>query len=151
MKPVHVECKPDEAFIKKMGFAKKLITHHTGKSRVFHKLKTVTNELAIVDEDPGSAKTTYEQQLHFIEERHGVKYYRDNNDNKILVLRGKLEDWILNVCNEANIDPSQFGFPTRPNDFHNIINQRIPRFELLVDRLIEKESSALSYLKGLLN
>jgi len=57
MKQVHVECLPDEALIIKMGFTWKAVIHHGGKSRVFHKLKSVSNQLALVDEDPGSGKS----------------------------------------------------------------------------------------------
>ena len=38
MKIVHVECKPDELLVSKLGVQKKQITHHQGKTRVFHAL-----------------------------------------------------------------------------------------------------------------
>ncbi len=61
MKPIHVECLPDEALVKKLGFTRKMVTHHAGKSRVFTNLKSVVNHLAMVDEDPGSPKSSYEK------------------------------------------------------------------------------------------
>ena len=59
MKKVHVECRPDELLISKLGYTRKMIVHHQGKSRVFHTLSKNKDLLAMVDEDPGSAKTRY--------------------------------------------------------------------------------------------
>ncbi|MCK5136501.1 MAG: ATP-binding protein [Bacteroidales bacterium] len=53
MKVVHVECRPDEVLVTKLGFNRKMIKHHQGKSRVFHSLKLTKDQLAMVDEDPG--------------------------------------------------------------------------------------------------
>ena len=60
---IHVECKPDEALVGKLGFTKKQVEHHFGKSRVFAANKDLTDQVALVDEDPMSATTTYEDQL----------------------------------------------------------------------------------------
>ncbi len=103
MKLVHVECLPDEALIKKLGFTRKAVKHHGGKSRVFRKLKSVRNQLGMVDEDPGSAKSDYEQELILIHETFGIKLFSDKSGNKILVLKGKLEDWIISICKNAGI------------------------------------------------
>ena len=67
MKQLHVECKPDELFVSKLGFNRKSIIHHQGKSRVFNYLRKSKNQLAIVDEDPGSVKSSYERNLKFEE------------------------------------------------------------------------------------
>lgn len=72
MKDIHVECKPDEMLVRKLGFTKKKVTHYPGKSRVFRKLEKSNNQLALVDEDPGSTKTSYEQRLRFLKEVQGI-------------------------------------------------------------------------------
>src|SRR5438445_5527673 len=96
---VHVECLPDETLVKKLGFTRKQIIHHTGKSRVFADLKLKSNQIAMVDEDPGQSKTSYETKLVFKEEANGIKYYLDpEKNNKVFVLKVKLEDWILASC-----------------------------------------------------
>lgn len=148
MKQVHVECLPDEALVKKLGFTRKSVTHHTGKSRVFHKLKSSANQLGMVDEDPGSAKTPYETNLVFVEEAQGIKLYSDNSGNKIIVLKGKLEDWIISQCRISGINMQQFGLPTRPNDLHDVINQRIPKFETLIEQLIAIENGGIIQLRN---
>jgi len=77
MKQVHVECKPDQELVSKLGVTRKFLTHHQGKSKIFNKLGKNEGLLAVVDEDPGSTKTRYELSLKLQEEfeviRHKVK------------------------------------------------------------------------------
>ncbi|MDD5571959.1 MAG: hypothetical protein PHD97_12485 [Bacteroidales bacterium] len=86
MKQVHVECKPDELLVSKLGFQRKFVMHHSGKSRVFHAISKTNQQLAMVDEDPDSSKTNYEKKLKFIEEFKGIKYFSDKSGNKIFFL-----------------------------------------------------------------
>ena len=148
---VHVECLPDETLVKKLGITRKMVVHHAGKSRVFTKLKTTSSQIAMVDEDPGSIKTNYEHQLTLIQESYGIKLYNDNRNNKILILTVKLEDWIITACKTGQVDITRFGLPSRPNDLHEIINQRLASFEKLIDHLKESQNHYINHLKNLLN
>lgn len=148
MKQVHVECKPDELLVSKLGFTKKFITHHQGKSRVFHKLSQSESLLAMVDEDPGSGKTSYEKSLNFVEEKLDIKYYSDSRKNKVFILTIKLEDWILYACKLQKINPDDFGLPSDPVQLHNYINQRLDKFEKLINELIKKKNPAIVQLKS---
>lgn len=150
MKMVHVECLPDELLIKNLGFNNKAITHHTGKSRVFNKLKQEKNQLALVDEDPGSVKTDYEKKLKFIEEVYYIKCYIDNSGNKVFILKGKLEDWVIRICKQYDIKLNSFGLPNRPNKLHDVINQRLNNFDRLIKKLLEKNNPAILKLKSLM-
>jgi hypothetical protein len=147
-KEIHVECKPDELLVSKFGFTRKLVTHHTGKSRVFSKMRLVQHTLALVDEDPGTAKTTYEKQLILVAERHGIKKYEDKNGNSILVLSGKLEDWIVSVCRQAEVNLKDYGLPAKPDDLHEVINQRLNQFGELIIHLLQAGNPAIATLKG---
>lgn len=148
MKHIHVECLPDEYLVRKLGIPRKNITHHQGKSRVFNVLIKKSDQVAMVDEDPGSVKSTYEKGLTFKEEFEGVSYYKDTKGNTILFLTGKLEDWIISVCRKEGIQLTSFGLADRPNDLHEIINQRLPNFEKLLSELADKGSPALNVLKN---
>lgn len=150
MKDIHVECLPDELLVSKIGFTKKKITHHQGKSRVFHYLSKNENKLAIVDEDPGSPQTNYEKGLRFLEEVGGAKFYTDNSNNKVIILKTKLEDWIINLCNSNKIDITKFGLPKKPNELHDTINHRLNNFGNLIDSLLDKNNSVLMKLKDFL-
>jgi hypothetical protein len=151
MKKIHVECLPDEALVKKLGFTRKMVTHHSGKGRVFHNLKSETNQLAMVDEDPESAKTHYEKNLTFVNESHGIKLYTDKSDNKIIFLKGKLEDWIVALSYQSRIVLSDYGLPEKPNDLHDVINQRLSQFENLIEHLLKINNPHLKQLKEWLN
>lgn len=145
-KEIHVECKPDELLVSKLGFTRKSVTHHTGKSRVFHKLKQSQHVLALVDEDPGSPKTTYEKTLQLVHNINGIQCYVDKRQNKVAILTIKLEDWIIWVCKQADIALTKFGLPAKPNTLHEVINQRLTKFEQLIDALLQSNNESLKSL-----
>jgi hypothetical protein len=151
MKQVHVECDPDEKLVLKLGFNRKTIVHHQGKSRIFKQLEKSKDQLAIVDEDPGSNKTTYEKSLKLVDKFEGINYYTDKSANKIFVLKVKLEDWILEACNQSDIKVASFGLPNKPNDLHNVINSRLTAFSKLLDELHKKNNPAIIRLMNWLN
>jgi len=148
MKQIHIECLPDEHLIKKLGFIRKFITHHQGKSRVFHAISKKQNQLAMVDEDPGSVKTSYEKSLKFIEEIEGIKCYSDKSGNRIFILKGKLEDWIITLCRKEKIDPTKFGLSSDSDGLHEQINNKLANFEKLLTELESKKCSGITILKS---
>lgn len=150
MKTVHVECLPDELLVTKLGIAKKAVFHHSGKSRVFHKIQTGSNQLALVDEDPGSPKSRYEKNLKFVEETNGIKCFSDNSGNKVYILKGKLEDWIINACKQNKIKLSSFNLPEKPNDLHDVIIPRLKNFNKLISKLLASKNPAVLKLKTLI-
>lgn len=151
MKEIHVECLPDETLVKVLGASRKQITHHSGKSRVFAKLKVSSNQIALVDEDPDSPKCSYEKSLKRLSESSGITEWADNSGNRIYVLRGKLEDWIINLCNAAQIDLKKFNLPDKPNAMHEVINERLSSFEKLLRHLLEQENPGILKLKKALS
>jgi len=151
MKQVHVECNPDELLVSKLGFTRKLITHHQGKSRIFQVLSKNKNQLAMIDEDPGSSKTSYEKALYFVEEAEGIKYFSDQSGNKIIVLNGKLEDWLINISERFKVNMSEFGLSKKSHELHGEINQKLPDLAKLVDYLLTKKNPALLKLKTFLS
>ena len=102
----------------------------------------------MVDEDPGTPKTSYEKSLKFVEEKLGIKYYSDNKKNKVFILTVKLEDWILNACKAQKIDPIKFGLPADPNKLHDILNHKLDKFENLTDELIRQKNPSILQLKS---
>lgn len=143
-----MECKPDEVLVQQLGFSKKYITHHSSKSRVFKKISEIKNELAMVDEDPRSVKTTYEKGLTLIKEEEGVKQYSDQSGNRIIVLEGKLEDWIISRCKKSKIDISKFGLPNNSSDLHDKINDRLPSFQKLIRHMLKVNNKAILHLSN---
>ena len=148
MKQVHVECKPDEQLVSKLGPTRKFITHHQGKSKLFNTLRKNKGLLAMVDEDPGSIKTRYEASLKLKEEFEGIKYYTDASGNIVLILKGKLEDWIIMACKKQKISILQYGLPEKPNDLHDVILHKLPNFSRLIDNLIKVKNPAILKLRA---
>lgn len=147
MKQVHVECLPDEKLVTKLGHTRKFITHHQGKSRIFSTLRKNKNLVAIVDEDPGSTKTRYEESLTLREEFEGIRYFTDTSGNIVLILKGKLEDWIIAACKKQKIDISKYGLPVMPNELHDVIHHRLDVFGRLIDELLKQKNPAILKLK----
>jgi len=139
---IHVECSPDEILIKGGGFTKKQIKHHQGKSRVFAALRKSKDQIAMVDEDPGSTAHPYEKELILKSESHDIKYFIDQKRNhKILVLKGNLEVWIIATCKKSTINMEEFGLPQRADELHEVINNRLSAFGKLVDSLNKNSES----------
>jgi hypothetical protein len=147
MKQVHVECLPDEKLVTKLGHTRKFITHHQGKSRIFSTLRKNKNLVAIVDEDPGSTKSRYEESLNLREEFEGIRYFTDTSGNIVLILKGKLEDWIIAACKKQKIDISKYGLPVMPNELHDVIHHRLDVFGRLIDELLKQKNPAILKLK----
>jgi hypothetical protein len=140
---------PDETLLKKLGFSRKQVEHHQGKSRVLAKIRSLTNQVGLVDEDPTSARHPYEHVLEKRDTINGVTYLTDpQKKNKVLVLQVKLEDWIIAACQKSQIDITTFGLPNRPNDLHSVLNYRIPAFEKLLDALLKAENPNLLILRS---
>jgi hypothetical protein len=150
MKIVHVECKPDEQLVFKLGVKRSSIIHHSGKSRVFKALGKESNQIAMVDEDPNSNKTSYEKSLKLIEEHNGIKLYKDSKGNTVLILKGKLEDWIINCCGTHTSILESFNLPKKPNSLHSVIIIRLKEFEKLIEYLLSSKNTAVLRLKSYL-
>ena len=148
---IHIECKPDEQLVIALRFKRKNIQHHKVKSRIFKVLSRSKNQLAIVDEDPGSNKTAYENSLNHIGMYEGINCFKDSSGNKIFVLKGKLEDWIINNAKEQHIDLTDFGLPDNPDALHGEINHHLPEFKELLEKLLQKKNPAIMKLKSLLS
>lgn len=148
---VHIECNADEQLVLKLDIAKKQITHHQGKSRIFSKLQKSREQLALVDEDPGSIKSTYQKKLRKIDEFEGITHYQDNSDNDVYELKGKLEDWILQICKIQKINLSNYNLPDEPNQLHRVVNQKLDKYSSLLDQLIKDKNPSIVKLRSWLH
>ncbi|MBN2745687.1 MAG: hypothetical protein JXR34_03090 [Bacteroidales bacterium] len=151
MKKVHIECNPDELLVKKLGVKSKQIYHRNGKGTALKNLAKNSGNIAMVDEDDGCNKSSYEKNLILIEEKYGVKVYTDNKENKVLVLKVKLEDWVIAAGKLSEIKMESYNLPQKPNELHSVILNRLKNYERFLDVLLEKKNPALLYLKDQLN
>lgn len=151
MADIAIECKPDEALVKSLGFSKKQITHSANKGDVFRFLEKNSASVGIVDQDPGSANPSYFQKFTLIESKNNIDYYiYKKNNNKLIVIKPRLEEWIIRETKSAGVDIDKFSLPDSAHQLHKVINTKLPKFEDLLSTLISKESIALNYLKHLI-
>ncbi len=74
-------------------------------------------------------------------------YAHNSLDSYIIMLRPRLEEWILEACKEAGIDPQDYDLPRDPDKFHQIVNIRFNEFSKLLRDLYAKNAKRLMALK----
>ena len=140
-----VECKPDYALVSRlMSASRQKIEHSANKSAVLAKLvrrkgvPNYENSLGMIDEDPRSYQPSTMKEFAEAENSSeceiGLLHYRWLNNN-VLVLRPRLEEWIIESAREAGISMADYGLPNEPEALHQIINLNIDKFESLIDAL----------------
>ncbi|MFM7485605.1 MAG: hypothetical protein ACKOC0_10400 [Cytophagales bacterium] len=150
MRDIVLECNPDEALVRTLGYSKREITHQPNKGQVFNYLEKNHQACGIVDEDPGSANPGYFS--HYIkqgETKFDVDFFLNiGTGAKLIVLKPRLEDWVLKQAKQEGVEPDEFSLPPNGRQLHRIVNQRIPKFEQMLHQM--KGCAALNYLKHLL-
>lgn len=151
MKILNLECKPDERLAKVLGIPSKNIEHHNDKGRIGNLLKEDVYVIAMVDEDPGKPSSKSFATLEKESEAHGIKVLVHKKKKQyVVVLCPELEGWIINISKKSKISLSEFGLPEKAKQLHKEINYRLPAFEKLLLKLLEKKNPTLLYLQALL-
>ena len=150
---IYVECKPDLALVKSLtNVTRRGITHEfKGKGEICNRLRQQTNCKGLIDEDPSSGQPRYvkEARLENDLSEHEIKVLHDNtNNNYIIVLCPRLEEWVLKAAREAGIDVRKYNLSNDAAKLHREINLSLDKFEDLLDDL--KITGRLKALKNLL-
>lgn len=148
---INLECKPDERLVMCLGIRRKEIRHHNDKGQVCNALKKSEEQRGLIDEDPGSAQPTYLRGLNIVSDELGIRELEDRNGNAIIILKPKLEDWLIAACEESQIDLSDYSLPNSSNHLHKEINYKLNRLEEVIEALLAKKSRRLNRLRSLLN
>ncbi len=151
MLEIVLECNPDEALVKSLGFTRKQVTHQPNKGSVFNYLEKNPSCVGIVDEDPGSAApghfAKYKKQG---DTRFDIDVYSyPNRQTRLLVLKPRLEEWILKHAEGNGVRVTNYSLPQNGHQLHKVINERISKFEALLNELVDSEP--LQYLKSLIS
>ena len=149
-----VECKPDEVLVRNVAsVSRRQIIHEPGKGAVCRRLDRISNTRAVVDEDPGSAQPSYLDSAVLSEnlEAAGLKVLSDvPRNNLVVVLRPRLEDWLLYAVRESGVDATDYRLPNDPKELKKVINLNLDRLEKLVMDLLDARSDRMLALQRLL-
>lgn len=144
---IFVECEPDKTLVKVLGVPRKEVRHAYGKGNICNRLEKSRNSKGLVDEDPYSIQPPYISNLKLCSNEDEIEVlYEEKNQNTLILLCPKLEDWILKAVKEASIDIRNYGLPDDADKLHEAINTKIVSFENLLND-IKKRSKRLKALK----
>jgi hypothetical protein len=146
-----LECNADETLARAVGVPPRDIIHSHGKGRVSKSLKRKSEAVGLVDQDIGSAEPVTLSK--FVEEsnQHDVILKRDRlQNNRLVVICPRLEDWIVKTAKAANVRMTDFGLSENPRDLHADINHRLPNLDRLLNHLLKIGSPRLQHLRSLL-
>jgi len=135
---IYTECKPDSTLVKLLGISKKQIIHLGGKPEVCKQLEKREDWKGLVDEDPFSVQPPYLKKLQEKKNlsNYGLKILNDpSKNNDLIVLRPRLEEWIIKATEEAGIDIKRYNLPDDGEQLHKVINMDLRKFERLVNEL----------------
>ena len=135
---IYTECKPDTTLVKNLGIRRGQIFHQGGKSKVCKQVEKHVNCKGLVDEDPFSNQPPYLKKLQVKDNLpdYGFKILHDNsNNNDLLVLCPRLEEWILEAAKQARVDIKKYNLPNNAKELHEAIETGNNKFEKLIRNL----------------
>lgn len=153
MREIALECNPDEVLAKALGYTRKRIVHQPSNSEVINYLRKNPGTIGLVDEDSGSVKPPFftKFQRETSEKFRVESFSIPSSNTRLIIIKPRLEEWILECATRSEIDPRQFSFPDNGHELKKVINHRLRQFEKMVKALIEKHNPALLHLRELIN
>lgn len=147
---IFVECKPDETLVLAVtGVLPRQVIHELkGKGEVARRLSVGANLFGMVDEDPWASQPPYLSRMHMADDLPEVALAvrRDpNRNNRIAVLRPRLEEWILRAARMSGVNVGDYNLPADPSGLHEVINYRLDNLKRLVKDL--QQSAPMSALR----
>ena len=112
---IAVECYPDEAMLRALGVPRARIVHAMGKGNVLNELAAGRVVAGLIDEDPGSTEPPQLSAYAKSEECGSVVLMtrRAKPAARLVVIRPRLEEWLINRADTNSIAPTQYGLPIR--------------------------------------
>ena len=112
-----IERNPDQLFLTRVLRGKEGIKlkHGRNKSEIIKHLTkdNFSGNIGIIDEDPAIRPPSYlSRYFRIYLEREDLLIYRNfENKTSIIVLRPRLEEFVLDITKSAKISPRQYGLP----------------------------------------
>ena len=150
-----VECNADITLVQCLtSIPREYIIHQIrGKSGVCNQLSERTNSKGLIDEDPDSTQHPYEKYgvLRNDYSQYDIRQLKyPTQDNELIILCPKLEDWFLKTAQVAGIDVTRHGLPDESNKLHRIIDQKLNEFRTILNMLKKQKSDRIITLTNIL-
>ena len=123
------------------------------ESEVCKRISGLRDCKAVVDEDPGSIQPPYLARIgrpNELTESDLTVFDDTPRNNRIVVLRSKLEEWVLRAATEAGLSMATYGLPGDAGALHGVINLDLRKFERLIADLLEARADRVNTLRRLL-
>ncbi len=152
---IFVECHADSVLVQNLtSLSPENIPHDLrGRGAVCNLLSNSSNSKGLIDKDPGTARHPYEKagqpRGSHVQEDIELLHYSSQN-NQLIVLCPKLEDWILKTAHIAGIDVTRRGLPNNANQLHKVIDNKLDKFRILLNMLKKRKSPRILALANLL-
>jgi len=132
-----------------LGLTRKEVVHQNSKGEVCNHHAKTDVKIAIIDEDPRSGQPQYLHDFVIEEEKFGIRKLVKSGSNKIiLVIKPRLEEWIIAQCAQSDVNPEDFFLPSEAKRLKDVINLRLANFSKLLDELKSKNNNGLAFLKS---
>jgi hypothetical protein len=123
---VLVECYPDAALLRALGVPRKQIDHQSCKGEVVKRMLKSDCATGLIDEDPSSAQPRDLNNYKEEQAAEGLRLLarRDDKNKRLIIVRPRLEDWLIARARSVGVKPEEYGLPSDPDRLHSI-----PRYE----------------------
>ena len=150
-----LECGADEFLARHLtGLTRRQIVHELkGKGGVTARLRRQNNSKGLVDEDPGSPQPRYLGEMNVSSDlpELGLKVLRHaGSGNVVVVVRPRLEEWMLDAAKAVGVDARDHGLPSRPTALKRVIDANPTKLAKLLAALGAARSERLNALRRLL-
>jgi len=145
-----VQARPNPGPRRDAASPKAVVHELQGKGRVVYQVRKGSHSLGLVDEDPGAAQPRLLREMPTVKDlqERAMQLKQDSRGNRIVVLRPRLEEWIVSAARDAGVRLGDYSLPNDPLELHKVINVNLAKFGVLVGDLIN--SPRLRALAGLL-
>jgi len=110
---IAVECYPDEVVLRGLGVPRKQVLHQARKGEVFNWLKRNAGAVGMVDEDPDSDQPRDLVSYQQVQASEGLLLLvrQGSSGQRLIVVRPRLEDWLIQRARVCGVDPRQYQLP----------------------------------------
>jgi hypothetical protein len=128
------ECYADGTVLRACGFGRMQVDHKRSKYRVVWAVLRLDGRLGLVDEDPG--QTPSDDLARFRMTQHGHDLMTLEYEGlHLVVIRPRLEEWLLRTARLAHIDVRDYGLPDEAEKLHGIIDEELDKLDRLLQAL----------------